>query len=71
MSRNLYMHTIDGKPAEYRDAGIYFAGTKVYRFATSLKQIRREQQKAIASRNKYGWPKMDYGYVLLKIPDTE
>jgi hypothetical protein len=77
-TRKVYMHLLDGKPAEF-DAErkyIYFAGRQVSRFATSLRQIRTEQRKAIlAARketvlNQEEWanPKR-YSYILVRLPE--
>lgn len=77
MSRKVYMHLLDGKPAEF-DAErkyIYFAGRQVSRFASSLNQLRREQQKAIATawsegENQREWAKIErYGYILVRLPE--
>ena len=50
----LYMHTINGRPAEYVPKGqICYAGARgVTRFAKSLNQIKSEQRKSKQWRKK-------------------
>lgn len=47
--KDLYMHTLDGRPAEWqsRTKTVVYSGRRVTRFATSLQQIRREQALSI------------------------
>lgn len=61
--KDLYMHTLDGKPAQWQEATgtIVFSGKRVTLFAKSLQQIRREQG---LSMNHYGDINGEmYGYV--------
>jgi hypothetical protein len=76
MTRKVYMHLLDGKPAEF-DAErnyMYFAGKRVTRFATSLAQIRREQQKALAEASSWGANQKEwtnparYDYIIVWLP---
>lgn len=65
-----YMHTISGIPAQYYDGEqvCYAVRHRIYRFAKSLKQIRREQLKSNAWREKQGYPMVEnFGYVRLTI----
>lgn len=67
---NLYMHTLDGKPAFYDGQQICYVGIgrKVHKFATSLKQIKSERIKSENWRNKQGFRDFepnDYGHVLI------
>lgn len=68
---NLYMHLIDDKPAEFQPTfgTIAYAGKCCRRFATSLKQIRREQKLSAEADQRdlpaAQWPK--YGYVRLQL----
>lgn len=58
-----YMHTLDGKPAEYCDGVVCFSSRRI-KLVDSLKQIRREQRKSMewdAARNNAGV--LTYGYV--------
>lgn len=69
-----YLHTICGKPALYWPGEqICYTRTKVRPLppiATSLRQIRREQQATIAWRKAQGFltDPRDYDYVLLVLP---
>ena len=66
-----YMHTLDGKPAEYRDGWISFAGKKVRLFARDLKTIKRQQARNIKNRESRGYfIKFDYGYHIIYLPDS-
>lgn len=63
-SRVVYIHTLDGQPAEY-DPGeqvCYLGRNPLTRFARSLRQLRREQQASVAWRWANG---MDGGYAVL------
>ena len=68
-----YMHLIDRLPAQYwPDQQICFAGKRVTRFATSLKQIRKEQKKSKAWRKRSLGIRGDedifsYGYIRIEL----
>lgn len=74
-----YIHTIDGRPAEFHEDArmLFFAnsgrGRKgLSKVATSLMQIRRERAICKAERAKFGWPdKFRYGYMRFEIPDQQ
>jgi hypothetical protein len=70
--KKLYMHTIDGKPAQYMSAAyikdIYPAPRIVRLFAESLEQIKQEQRASHAIADEHDWPRANLGHVLLKIP---
>lgn len=54
-AKTLYMHTLDGQPAQYVPGSqVTFAPRTVNRFATSLAQIRREQQQSEDWRTRHG-----------------
>lgn len=78
MSRNkeakgrwLYVHTIDGRPAQYFPGSqICFSPWRgITRTATSLRQIRREQRASIRWRREKGYEASpsDYGYFRLYV----
>lgn len=54
MKRIFYMHTLDGKPAGYTEqvGWVYFSNQtlKTSEMATSLRQLRRQQEKSKATR---------------------
>lgn len=64
-----YMHIMDGQPAEFQDGHLVYSGKRVGKLATSLRQIRREQEadrKWYARRhNQTGCV---YSYVRIKKP---
>jgi hypothetical protein len=67
----LYMHTIDGRPAEYWPGEqITFARYRngVSHFAESIQQIRKEERASLRYRRSRGWhDRCAYGYVVLRI----
>lgn len=66
----LYMHTIDGRPAQYFPGEqVCFADWRpVSRFAASLRQIRKEQDASAAWRREQGFDEGGVrGYVRLRI----
>lgn len=78
-TRTMYMHTLDGEPASYEECSdgsphIYFVGGRnKVKLATSLRQIRREQEASMeaARESQYGteWADSErYGYVLVEVP---
>lgn len=75
-NRTVYMHLLDGKPAEF-DAErryLYFAGRVIQHFAKSLQQIRREQEATIREARKWGenqreWAEAKrYSYIRVILP---
>ena len=67
MSRSLYMHTLDGRPAFFQDGWIVFAGNEIPRLETSLQAIRSNELKCIDNRNEAGFSdNSNYGYVRIK-----
>lgn len=71
--RVLYMHTLDGRPAQYYpDEQIAFADDRrgVSRFADSLSQIRREQRASDKWRLEQGFriDEWNYSYVRVRLP---
>lgn len=82
-TRSLYMHTIEGKPATwsdrseqivYVDNGWWCRPQVKAMLRTSLRQIRRDQERTRANRKAWGMDKGDtaskYGYVLVEVPDV-
>jgi hypothetical protein len=73
MTRNFYMHTIDGRPGQFQPSAksVCYAGKSCTRLATSLTQIRKEQKidRANASPNcgtyELGYVRIP-AYVVLK-----
>lgn len=71
---NLYMHTLDGKPAMYQPGtyvcfiGPYNRVTASQMFRTSLKQIYAEQRASAEYHRKLGGgpPYFKYGYIRIK-----
>ena len=73
MKKQLYMHLIDGRPAEYYPGEqICYAATGRYsrtgiqRLATSIEQIKKEQKLSEKWRLSRGFPPViarDYSYV--------
>lgn len=62
----LYMHTLDGKPAQFYDKyGICFNRRLVVPVRT-LRQIRREQELSMESDQVRGRHGFTYGYVTIK-----
>lgn len=63
-----YLHTLDGKPAFFNGEYIHFSnGERGGQLATSLQQIRREQE---LSNALYGYRDDDlerYGYVRVRV----
>ena len=75
---NLYMHTLDGKPAGFdpRHDYMYFARGRQrfdHMFCSSLRDLRREQERAIAADLREGRDAdARYGYVLVAgAPDPQ
>lgn len=69
-NRSLYMHTIDGKPAQYYPETGYICFTQhVTRLEPSLYRLRKQQdavrEKDAAEGNGL---KFNYGYVRVRIP---
>lgn len=64
MNRWLYMHTLNGMPAEFHvgDKHVYVEKA-VTRLAGSLRQIRREQKVSAAWFVERGHDPPKYGYV--------
>lgn len=70
MKENIYVHTIDGRPAEYwpDEKIIYFARKKMTRFADSLQQIKREREKSDHNRTRKGFPSWGTaGYFIIPV----
>lgn len=70
---NLYMHTIDGKPAMYQPGsyicfiGPYNRVTASQMFKTSLKQIYAEQRASAKWHKEHGnGVRSGYGYIRIK-----
>lgn len=76
----MYMHTLDSAPAAFShgiydgEPYIHFVGGRNRGvLVASLRQIRREQQAAIAAarrvdvNSRWAMPRM-YGYVLVEVP---
>lgn len=67
-----YMHTIDNEPASFdpQDDYIYFVGSQhKAMLVPTLRQIRREQQKAIrASKLARALDGAHFGYVKVEVP---
>lgn len=72
MSKNLYMHTINGRPAMYEDGSQIVYINKWNRinfsevFVSSLAAIKRQQQWTRQYRTQNGWteePENKYGYI--------
>jgi len=77
--RTMYLHTIDGQPANFDDrrgARLYFAGgygkSGAASLVPTLAQIRREQARVVAEdeRNpiRRNPPPFRYGYVRVVVP---
>lgn len=69
--RVVYMHTIDGAPAEFFPGyQIAFAHNPLSRFADSLRQIRREQRESSEYRLAQGFADNDLGngYIRVRLP---
>lgn len=63
----MYMHTIDGKPAEFRSGGICFARKSV-KLVKTLPHIKTQQSIARKMDAKNGCAGcFNYGYLTLKI----
>lgn len=75
MSKNLYMHTINGKPAMYQD-GTYICYIDSYTrvsysetFVDSLKAIKRQQKWSLQWHEQNGntdYKDRNYGYIRIK-----
>lgn len=68
--RSLYMHTLDGKPAQFDGWQICYAMHVIKRFANDLDQIREEQLASRRWRAKKGYDnnsKQDHR--VIHIPD--
>lgn len=72
-TRTLYMHTLDGQPAQYeKGQQIRFAPKSVTRFATSLAQIRSEQKASDAWRAGLGLAgSFRAGHVCIRVSPEE
>lgn len=59
---DLYLHLLNGEIAQYdeRDGRLAYEFKRITKFATSLRQIRREQEK---SKGFYGDPTDRYEYI--------
>jgi len=69
MARTLYMHTIDGRPAYFNGVQIIPAFNECRRLETSVRAIRRNEERSIKYREEYKpWfdPK-HYGYVRVRV----
>lgn len=70
-SGSLYMHTIDGRPAQFYDYDgqicFCYGNQKLIHFADSLEQIRKEQKKTKTFRLSRGYPFNESMYGWLKL----
>ena len=73
--KTFYLHTIDGKPGCFSGDQICFLPFhgKAYELATSLSQIRKEQEATKRYRLKNGWLFVSrrYGHRRVAIPNGE
>ena len=63
--KTYYLHTLDGQPADFSGEQVCYAVHygKPNKLATSLKQIRREQQASREYRERIGFENdCEYGY---------
>lgn len=71
MSKTIYIHTIDGRPAYFSEPDgqiVYVCHyDRAAKPAHSLKQIRKEQKITKENRKKWGFNDNDYGYKRYKI----
>lgn len=69
----LYMHTIEGCPAEYypKQQICYATNRGVWRFCSSYAKIRYERKKSVTYRIKNGFPIPNYGYIVLHVPEVQ
>lgn len=69
-NRRLYMHTIDGRPAQYYpDTGYICFSKTITRLETSLYAIRRQQHLVREKDAATGQAlQFTYGYALIKVP---
>jgi len=71
---NIYIHTLNGEPAVFSDGMICFAGNSSPNYpATSLRQIRREQQASILldTATAGTHPHWEYDYMRYKVAPPE
>ena len=68
-TRTLYMHTLNGMPAQYTRGGqVSFAPRTITRFAYSLKQIRLEQKASENWRAKKGYrEQFRHGHAMIRL----
>lgn len=69
--KRVYMHTLDGKPAQYLPGQqVQFAPRTISRFAESVRQIRKEQIASEAWRAKRGLDVgiFRHGYISVRLP---
>lgn len=69
-----YLHTLDGKPAEFWENQICFATFygKAALLARDLKQIRHEQKLSKTWRKKQGFNAfLEEGYVRVRTPESK
>lgn len=79
--KTMYQHTLDGSPAafdEHPDYVHFVGGRNKVRLVPTLRQLRREQQRAIAecwkevargNEAQRDWARRSrYGYVLVEVP---
>jgi hypothetical protein len=67
--RSYYLHTIDGKPAEFNHPYICFSNKRI-KLADSLAQIRQEHDVTLANDDEAGKRgEFIYGYVTVVLPD--
>lgn len=73
MSRKLYMHTLDGKPAYFDGEQIVYAELRdhwqddysVCVLRTSVDQIRKDQEASRKYREKSRWDVGEYDFVIV------
>lgn len=64
-----YMHTINGRPAQFVDEQIvYMAHGRPMRLAWSLSRAREEQVLSVAFRSSKGFSIFNYEYVRVLVP---
>jgi hypothetical protein len=71
MTKTMYMHMLNGKPAFYDGCQIAYAGHGLRipdHLRSSLAVIRKEHQKSYLWREKQGWAdNLHYGYSRVKV----
>lgn len=69
MNKKQYIHTLNGKPAVYRDGFICFACGRVKNPAKDLRQIHREQIRDIDNRQSADFTtKFKHGHCIIYLP---